>query len=37
MVGRPPLYPVGIDVVIVNGAIALEDGQRRSSGNGHAW
>jgi hypothetical protein len=25
MVGRPPLYPVGLDVVIVNGAIALED------------
>jgi len=32
MVGRRHLYPVGIDVVI-----ALQAGQRRGSGNGHAW
>jgi N-acyl-D-amino-acid deacylase len=30
----PFQYPVGIDVVIVNGAVALRDGQRSATGSG---
>jgi N-acyl-D-amino-acid deacylase len=33
---EPFQYPVGIDVVVVNGAIALRDGQRSPSRRGRA-
>ena len=32
----PFQYPVGINVVIVNGAVALRDGQRSAVGTGRA-
>jgi N-acyl-D-amino-acid deacylase len=33
---QPFQYPVGINAVIVNGALALRDGQRSATGNGRA-
>jgi N-acyl-D-aspartate/D-glutamate deacylase len=33
---QPFQYPVGITAVIVNGAIALRDGERRGTGRGRA-
>jgi len=33
---QPFQYPVGIDVVVVNGAVALRDGARAASGSGRA-
>ena len=33
---QPFQYPVGINVVVVNGAIAFRDGERRGIGNGRA-
>jgi N-acyl-D-amino-acid deacylase len=33
---QPFQYPVGINVVIVNGAVALRDGQRSATGSGRA-
>jgi N-acyl-D-amino-acid deacylase len=33
---QPFQYPVGINVVVVNGAIALRDGERRGEGHGRA-
>jgi N-acyl-D-amino-acid deacylase len=33
---NPFQYPVGINVVVVNGVIALRDGERRGAGNGRA-
>lgn len=33
---QPFQYPVGIDVVVVNGAVALRDGVRAASGSGRA-
>ncbi|MEO7084839.1 MAG: D-aminoacylase [Gemmatimonadaceae bacterium] len=33
---QPFQYPVGINAVVVNGAIALRDGQRSAGGNGRA-
>ena len=32
----PFRYPVGINVVIVNGAVALREGQRATTGSGRA-
>jgi N-acyl-D-amino-acid deacylase len=32
----PFQYPVGINVVVVNGVVALRDGQRSTSGSGRA-
>ena len=33
---QPFQYPTGLDAVVVNGVVALQEGQRRGSGNGHA-
>jgi N-acyl-D-amino-acid deacylase len=33
---QPFQYPVGVNVVVVNGAVALRDGQRGGDGTGRS-